>query len=108
MVVGVLTGSRYAILFPAAYFSIIYLAGFFQGKLKSRLNWSALSFGSITLLFLVFPVATMGGVFEYLSGIDKLIALLSGQGGGSNYERIILLETGIDCFLNGNILLATA
>ena len=100
---GFLTGSRFSLIFPLIFLIPIFLKYFLMEKLTKRalirnVTISIILITMVVFLFSYFEILFLEG---YLSGLDRIMSF--GQN-NSDSERIILLNTGVDCFLNNNIL----
>lgn len=101
---SILTGSRFGIVFPALFLLPIIINVFLKRKLyiSSLIRNIFISLFIIAGFIYLFPSFQQLFLDGYFLSLERLIDF--GQN-NSDSERLILLNTGINCFINNNILI---
>lgn len=101
LVLGAMTGSRFAIVFPLLFISLLALKRVFKSQSTVELVTTLLPI--VLLIFLiVWGMSESGLIFfgDYFEIFDRMSKL--GETGGDN-ERLVLLDVGFRCFIDQNI-----
>ena len=101
---SILTGSRFGIVFPALFFMPIIVNYFFKRRFSIRSFTQILLILFLTFILFIYFFPSLQKLFidGYFLSFERLISL--GQN-NSDSERLILFNTGVECFFNNNILI---
>ena len=100
LLIGFMTGSRFAAVFPMTFLTFIFFYRLF-------FNYRKINYFIVMILFviiiaiLLIPEAKITSIYINLDGINRL---LDSSKGSSDSIRVALIRTGFDCFSDNNIL----